>query len=93
MSILSAAGTRNDIRQVGKKGRLLPSTREVSTSIHTLSTERDFSPTLTVMHMLWGQFIDHDITHTPLVSMVSGKINKYLVLMTGSNILLIVRKY
>ena len=65
------AGSKTDIRTIGRTGRPLPSTRRVSTAIHALATEKDLSKTLTTMHMTWGQFIDHDMTHVPLTPPVS----------------------
>ena len=62
--------SRNFMRRTGRRGRLLPSARKVSTFIHKLATPKHVSSELTSMHMLWGQFIDHDITLTPLVSKV-----------------------
>ncbi|KAK7084497.1 hypothetical protein SK128_008778 [Halocaridina rubra] len=49
-------------------GRPLPSGRQVSTSINMKSNKE--SSSLTILHMTFGQFIDHDITSTP-VSQVS----------------------
>ena len=47
------------------KQTLLPSTRSVSNAIITNkdNPSRDF----TLLVMQWGQFVDHDITFTPLV--------------------------
>ncbi|KAF6034053.1 hypothetical protein EB796_007635 [Bugula neritina] len=59
-------GSLTDIRTIGVTGRPLPSAREVSTGVLELATKRDLSTTLTGMHMTWGQFIDHDLTHVPL---------------------------
>ena len=52
------------------KQTLLPSTRSVSNAIITNkdNPSRDF----TLLVMQWGQFVDHDITFTPLVK---GKIH------------------
>ena len=48
---------------------LLPSARSVSNSIITNhdNPSRDF----TLLLMQWGQFVDHDITFTPLVKGIS----------------------
>jgi len=64
-------GSLTDIRTIGVTGRPLPSAREVSTSVLALATKRDLSTTLTGMHMTWGQFIAHDLTHVPLTPPVS----------------------
>ncbi|XP_046379040.2 peroxidasin homolog pxn-1-like [Haliotis rufescens] len=45
---------------------LLPSPRTVSTTVHIPSTDADLSANFTVMLMQWGQFLDHDITSTPV---------------------------
>ena len=54
------------------KQTLLPSTRSVSNAIITNkdNPSRDF----TLLVMQWGQFVDHDITFTPLVK---GNIYKF----------------
>ena len=62
------------MRTIGVTNRPLPSTRKVSTAIHILATNNDLSKTLTTMHMTWGQFIDHDMTHVPLTPPVSSKV-------------------
>ena len=62
----------NGPRTKGVRGRPLPSTRKVSTTIHSLLYRRDLAKAkLTVMHMTWGQFIDHDLSHLPMPPMVS----------------------
>jgi len=43
----------------------LPSARVVSTA--TISSEGKENKKYTLMLMQWGQFVDHDITHTPVV--------------------------
>jgi len=43
----------------------LPSAREVSTA--TISSQNKENNKYTLMLMQWGQFVDHDITHTPVV--------------------------
>lgn len=46
------------------RGSLLPSPRDLSAALisHEDRPDRDF----TLLLMQWGQFVDHDITHTPL---------------------------
>ena len=43
----------------------LPSPRSVSTA--TISSQSKENEKYTLMLMQWGQFVDHDITHTPVV--------------------------
>ena len=43
----------------------LPSPRSVSTA--TISSQSRENEKYTLMLMQWGQFVDHDITHTPVV--------------------------
>ena len=43
----------------------LPSPRSVSTA--TISSQSRENEKYTLMLMQWGQFVDHDITHTPTV--------------------------
>ena len=43
----------------------LPSARRVSTA--TISSQDTKTDKYTLMLMQWGQFVDHDITHTPTV--------------------------
>lgn len=45
----------------------LPSARLVSQSLTESSHRSSQSETWTLMLMQWGQFLDHDITHSPLV--------------------------
>lgn len=59
-------GSKTDIRKTGVTGQPLPSARKVSTEIHRLATKQQLSKILTHMHMTWGQFIAHDMTHIPL---------------------------
>ena len=47
------------------KSKDLPSPRAVSTA--TISTQYKEDKRFTLMLMQWGQFVDHDITHTPTV--------------------------
>jgi peroxidase len=49
---------------VAASGRELPSARLVSTQF---ATETDApSENYTLLVMQWGQFLDHDLTHTPI---------------------------
>jgi peroxidase len=43
----------------------LPNPRLVSREVHTSETNPD--PKYTLMVMQWGQLIDHDLTHTPMI--------------------------
>ena len=45
--------------------RDLPSPRAISTA--AISTDNKENAKYTLMLMQWGQFVDHDITHTPTV--------------------------
>ncbi|XP_014665270.1 PREDICTED: uncharacterized protein LOC106807453 [Priapulus caudatus] len=47
-------------------GSLLPSPRVVSLGMHP--TDSDLHGKVSVMVMQWGQFLDHDITHTPIMT-------------------------
>jgi len=51
-------------RSKSKRGSKLPNSRKVSSEIHTHEQIPDAKYTL--MLMQWGQFIDHDLTHTPM---------------------------
>ena len=55
-------------RKNGVLGKPLPSARVVSNKIHRPSGRTSFDPHLTVMHMSFGQFLDHDIVATPLIT-------------------------
>ena len=46
-------------------GTTLPNPRKVSREVHT--SESDPDPRYTLMVMQWGQFVDHDLTHSPMV--------------------------
>lgn len=52
----------------------LPSARLVSQSLTKSSRRSDQSEIWTLMLMQWGQFLDHDITHSPIVRGNSIKI-------------------
>ncbi|XP_067944137.1 probable oxidoreductase PXDNL [Watersipora subatra] len=53
-------------RMHGIDGSCLPTAREVSTTVHMSSTgHMKMSQKHSQMLMLWGQFLDHDITLTP----------------------------
>lgn len=52
-------------RQKSVRGSRIPNPRTVSQDIHTNEAAPD--PKYTLMLMQWGQFIDHDMTHTPMV--------------------------
>eukprot|EP00095_Tigriopus_kingsejongensis_P007792 maker-scaffold370_size193435-snap-gene-0.40 protein:Tk07792 transcript:maker-scaffold370_size193435-snap-gene-0.40-mRNA-1 annotation:"hypothetical protein DAPPUDRAFT_320790" len=60
-------GLRGEFRlpkRVRRNNRILPSARAVSTAIHKkLDTD---TLTFTMMVMQWGQFLDHDLTFTPM---------------------------
>ncbi|XP_029656077.1 peroxidase-like protein isoform X2 [Octopus sinensis] len=53
-------------RTLGVFGNPLPSARLVSTTIHEADSENTRNPFVSHMVMQWGQFIDHDITNTPV---------------------------
>ena len=52
-------------RQKSVRGSKLPNARKVSQEIHT--NEHVPDPKFTLMLMQWGQFLDHDMTHTPMI--------------------------
>lgn len=53
------------MRGEGRTGeRMLPSPRDVSRLLHE-GEQRPPLPYLTLMVMQWGQFLDHDLVHTP----------------------------
>ncbi|XP_066268393.1 peroxidasin homolog [Branchiostoma lanceolatum] len=57
-------------RVSGRGGAALPSAREVSFTLH--EDMRTTSTVNTHLVMQWGQFLDHDITHTPVASAYGG---------------------
>ncbi|XP_066590140.1 peroxidase-like isoform X2 [Prorops nasuta] len=56
-------------RHMGENRKMLPGARTVSLSISSPSNQSDLSRTLAVMQ--WGQFISHDLAHTPVRKMLS----------------------
>jgi hypothetical protein len=52
-------------RARGIIGTVLPNPRKVSREVHTDQTNPD--PKYTLMVMQWGQLVDHDLTHTPMI--------------------------
>lgn len=69
------------MRKFGRDGQELPSARKVSTTIFQQATDADFDEKLTSMNMLWGQFIDHDMTRTPMTPEVVFSILPFLILL------------
>ncbi|XP_047347771.1 peroxidase-like isoform X2 [Vespa velutina] len=57
-------------RNVGQTKKPLPSARTISTSVAAYNGQSD--PTKTLAVMQWGQFISHDLAHTPVRKMVSS---------------------
>ena len=54
-------------RTTDKIGLPLPSARDVSQILHTSDrTNLTESAHLSHLFTVWGQFLDHDITHTPV---------------------------
>ncbi|XP_068216250.1 peroxidase-like [Palaemon carinicauda] len=54
----------NSPRQLSVTGQPLPSAREISSTV--VLHQPDVYENLTILIMQWGQFLDHDITHTPI---------------------------
>nr|UYM80461.1 mantle peroxidase-like protein [Novocrania anomala] len=59
-------------RTVGISGFSLPNARRVSFTVHEKSTPANQLKSLTHMLMQWGQWTDHDLTHTPTASGYQG---------------------
>ncbi|XP_067657667.1 peroxidase-like [Haliotis asinina] len=59
-------------RQTAKSGNLLPSAREVSFTVHESDENIGVQGAASHLLMQWGQFLDHDITSTPIQSGVDG---------------------
>ncbi|XP_017790614.1 PREDICTED: peroxidase-like isoform X1 [Habropoda laboriosa] len=57
-------------RHMGHSMKPLPGARSVSVALSAPNGQSDVSRTLTVMQ--WGQFIAHDISHTPVRKMISS---------------------
>ncbi|XP_067657302.1 peroxidase-like isoform X2 [Haliotis asinina] len=60
-------------RTTGIDGRPLPSPRMVSTFIHTADSPMTRLVILSNMFQAWGQFLDHDLTFTPMQKDADGK--------------------
>ncbi|XP_076461621.1 thyroid peroxidase-like [Babylonia areolata] len=59
-------------RLFGVRGQPLPSPRDVSQVLHPADSKLTESPDLSLMFTMWGQFLDHDITHTPVATDTDG---------------------
>ncbi|XP_071090170.1 salivary peroxidase/catechol oxidase-like [Haliotis cracherodii] len=60
-------------RTRGVDGRPLPSPRIVSTFIHKSDSETTRLVSLSNMFQVWGQFLDHDLTFTPMQKDADGR--------------------
>lgn len=61
-------------RSVSVTGKPLPNPRKISTIVHgSLQSPKDFKHTLALMQ--WGQFLDHDITLTPMIRVANGSLH------------------
>lgn len=63
-------------------GGKLESPRKIATTVFSLATDKDIDETVTLMHALWGQFIDHDISQTPQTAPVLSTACPILVIVT-----------
>lgn len=63
--ILDGAGVNSP--RMAENGGDLPSARLVSQALTEFSHRSTQSDIWTLMLMQWGQFIDHDLTHSPIV--------------------------
>ena len=52
-------------RTHGRSGKTLPTARQVSLAVHARSSQPSDSSNSHLL-MQWGQFLDHDLTHTPV---------------------------
>ncbi|XP_046548359.1 peroxidase-like [Haliotis rubra] len=59
-------------RRTARSGNLLPSAREVSFMVHESDEKIDVQAAASHLLMQFGQFLDHDITSTPIQSGVDG---------------------
>ena len=67
--------------RLSASGDELPSARKVSTDVFTHNDVTE--PAYTALNSHFGQFLDHDIGHTPTeigISFTSSEINKYTLL-------------
>ena len=74
---ISLTDNQSKPRTKASDGHPLSSARRISTALNALANSTDLSTTLTHMHMLWGQFLDHDISLTPLTDRVDCCDEKY----------------
>ncbi|GFO02366.1 chorion peroxidase [Plakobranchus ocellatus] len=74
-------GDKTTPRMSGSNGKPLPSARKVSAIIHD---PENHTMGATMMFMQWGQFLDHDMTHTPVVNESLRCCSNSLV--TGNNL-------
>ncbi|KAL8604911.1 hypothetical protein ACOMHN_028539 [Nucella lapillus] len=63
---------RDSPRARGVRGQPLPTAREISQVLHTGDNQHTESASLTHLFTMWGQFLDHDITHTPVARDADG---------------------
>ncbi|XP_048249478.1 chorion peroxidase-like isoform X3 [Haliotis rufescens] len=62
----------SDPRTTGQNGRKLPGARKVSLAVHESDNKVSAAGATAHMLMQWGQFLDHDITSTPIQSGAEG---------------------